>query len=160
MIKYITGDLFDYIKPNIIIPHCCNSEVNWGRGFVLPLKAKYPQAETDFVQWRLGYMAFSCGTFDLGCTQFVVVEPNVVIANMVGQVFYVKNGSLRQHRPLYYNKLADCMERVSNYARMKELDILAPKFGSELAGGNWHFIVNLIEDIWYDLNVTIVEFAP
>jgi hypothetical protein len=34
-------------------------------------------------------------------------------------------------------------------------EIHAPKFGSGLAGGNWNFIENLIEDIWIDIPVYI-----
>ena len=41
MIKYIQGDLFDYVTPKTIIPHICNSANKWGRGFVVPLMEHY-----------------------------------------------------------------------------------------------------------------------
>jgi hypothetical protein len=35
------------------------------------------------------------------------------------------------------------------------VEIHAPKFGSGLAGGNWLFISDLIDDIWGNINTFI-----
>jgi hypothetical protein len=55
------------------------------------------------------------------------------------------------------------MVAVGQYAKDEKkneriVQIHAPKFGSGLAKGNWHFIANLIEDIWADLPMFIYEF--
>ena len=39
-----------------------------------------------------------------------------------------------------------------------KIEIHCPKFGSGLAGGNWHFIENLIEDIWTAYFVTVYNY--
>ena len=157
MIKYVQGDLFDYIRPNIIIPHVCNNQNKWGRGFVVPLMHKYLHARNEFDEWAKGNRRTF--PYELGYSQIVEVEPYVWVANMIAQVFYVHDGSIRQYRPLYYNKLADCMEQVAKHCRVHSVDILAPKFGSELAGGSWEFVECLIQDIWEDLDVTVVEYV-
>jgi hypothetical protein len=38
------------------------------------------------------------------------------------------------------------------------VEIHAPKFGSGLAGGNWNFISDLIEDIWSKHTVYIYDY--
>jgi hypothetical protein len=40
----------------------------------------------------------------------------------------------------------------------ENIEIHAPKFGSGLAGGNWNFISDLIEDIWGKYNVFIYNY--
>jgi len=99
----------------------------------------------------------------LGRTQIVEVEPQVYVANMVAQVFYCREG-LRSSRPLYYNALVICMETVAKFCGTPNptTRILAPKFGSELAGGNWNFVEDLIYDIWIEkqIPVTVVEYVP
>ena len=75
------------------------------------------------------------------------------IVNMIAQ-----NGTRNNNnpRPLNYLALAKCMvglsqsiQNNSEFADKEEkVEIHAPKFGSGLAGGNWNFISDLIEDIW------------
>ena len=163
MIKYVKGDLFDMVTPKTIIPHVCNNENKWGRGFVVPLMEHYMEARLQFDAWANGKSykgRMTSRPYELGQTQFSLVESEVYVANMIGQVFYVTDGSIRQYRPLYYNKLADCMEQVALVAEHTDYKILAPKFGSVLAGGNWDFVECLIQDTWGDLDVTIVEYTP
>jgi hypothetical protein len=54
------------------------------------------------------------------------------------------------------------MNQVKSFAKnlqanneTNKVEIHAPKFGSGLAGGNWNFISELINDVWYDLQVYI-----
>jgi hypothetical protein len=39
--------------------------------------------------------------------------------------------------------------------KTEKVEIHCPKFGSGLAGGNWAFIEDLIEDIWGKYSVTV-----
>jgi len=169
MIKYVKGNLFDMVTMRTIIPHVCNNENKWGRGFVVPLVEHYFSARQEFADWaNRGYYvqnkqdgSYYLVPYRIGYTQFVNVDTTVYVSNMIGQVLYVQYGSIRQYRPLYYNKLADCMEQVARFVwenRNLDLKILAPKFGSELAGGKWEFVECLIQDIWDGIPVTIVEY--
>jgi hypothetical protein len=145
----------------IIVPHVCNNIDLFGGGFTGDIINHYPIVKDNyhmlgkyFLQKNLGY------------TQFVTAKEDnknknkIVFANMIAQ-----NGifSLKNKRPLNYLALCKSMVAVGQYAKDEKkneriVQIHAPKFGSGLAKGNWHFIANLIEDIWADLPMFIYEF--
>lgn len=152
MIKYVKGDLFDYIidKDNFLIPHICNNKGKWASGFVVPLGQKFPEAKYLYLNSSL-----SLGTVTFAIPFVDTAYGDVYVANMVCQAFYD-----RKPRPLYYNYLVRCMEKVAKWCLENDVDIIAPKFGSLRAGGNWNFIQDLIYDCWDSrgINVTIVEY--
>lgn len=180
MIKYVEGDLFEHIKTinkRVIIPHVCNSLGKMGSGFVIPLQKHFPLAKELYIKWcndidmqSIGVRRFAIdnelhyqtGEFGLGKTQFIKVSndengnytPQITVANMIAQ-------SLGGERPLFYNKLVHCMEDVATHVMMTDAKlkdntvIVAPLFGSSLAGGNWLFIEELIIDIWDEYEVNI-----
>ena len=85
--------------------------------------------------------------FELGQTQIVNVDDFVYVANMCSQ-------TLGGIRPLRYPALSNCLETVANFVLElssvsgKEVEIHAPMFGSNLAGGDFNFIQELIGDSW------------
>jgi len=142
-INYIEGDMFadvaNVVKScNVIVPHVCNNQGGWGAGFVIPLGKNYPNAKAQYLH---------LDAYTLGETQFVenkVGDNNVVICNMIAQ-------TLGGSRPLYYNHLAKCMDAVADYALRNDIiQIMAPAFGSGLAGGDWDVIKELINDCWLE----------
>jgi len=94
----------------------------------------------------------------LGATQFVKLpDKKTVIANMIGQ----HGCGFRDGRPpIRYGALADCMQSVRNVALMAKAEIHCPKFGSDLSGGDWKTVEQLILEFWVDngINVTVYEF--
>ena len=134
MIVYKVGDLFAGVKKceeeghKILIPHICNDIGAWGRGFVVPLGKAYPKA-------RAFYMI---AKQILGDT-ILVEEGAVTVANMIAQH---KLGG----KAIRYAALVKCMQTVSEQVP-KTTQIHAPLFGSGLAGGNWDFIEELINEI-------------
>lgn len=167
VIKYIEGDLFDAVKNHdgpetIIIPHVCNSKSAWGAGFVLPLANAFPETRGNFLAWSRTHentdSVTHTGPYQLGHVQFVRVKPKIVVANMVAQ-------TLGGNRPLSYKYLGRCMERVSSFCDSitKHDDvprIVAPMFGSGLAGGNWNFIEQMIEDHWGNKMEIYIHYLP
>ena len=156
-INYVEGDLFEGIKKSkckgtIFIPHVCNDKGAWGAGFVLPLAKYFPQARESYLK---------CGPV-LGLVDYVTIVDKTknhidyIICNMVAQ-------TLGGERPLFYNHLVKCMEKVRQCLDIGD-EIHAPQFGAGLAGGNWHFIEKLIEDCWLRIQnppkVTIYKFSP
>lgn len=180
-LTYVEGDLFEQIPKDtnpglIVIPHVCNNEGAWGKGFVLPLAEAYPDSRTAYIEWSrtkqpcehpspsLGCKIwhFPQGNFGLGQVQFVEVMPqrkvhdkwypSVVVCNMVAQ-------KLGGKRPLYYTHLVQCMLTVRKFIGNISSEytgdtadafirIKCPMFGSGLAGGTWQFIEELIVDCW------------
>lgn len=153
MIKYIEGDMFPDLKnlkddEFVLLPHVCNDKNAWGKGFVIPLGKNYPKAKELYLKHKP----------ILGATQFIQVEKNLIVCNMVAQ-------TLGGVRPLYYNHLVACMEKVTECIFIgkqdwpdKTIRIVAPAFGSNLAGGNWTFISELINDCWIDRGIDVTIY--
>jgi len=142
----------------IIIPHVCNNVDLFGAGFAKALGDKFPLVKENF--HLLGRPDAK-----LGKVQFVTaIEDNqrknkVVVANMIAQNGIISN---KNKRPINYAALVYCMVDVRKfytnlYANSEEtcVEIHAPKFGSGLAGGDWNFISELINDIWHDVGVYV-----
>lgn len=168
IVHYVKGDLFDNILERlsnttiplaIIVPHVCNNVGSFGAGFAKEVAIRYPIVQENF--YLLGKRT------QLGYTQFVDTHTNknngskIIFANMIAQ-----NGliSPKNPRPLNYAALVRTMSNVKNYILTNsktndiDIEIHAPKFGCGLAGGNWHFIHDLIEDMWGDQTVVIYEY--
>jgi hypothetical protein len=142
---------------NIIIPHVCNNVNSFGGGFAGYISNKLPHVKENF--HLLGNKS------KLGYTQFIDAYINkhtnnkVIIANMIAQ-----NGliSKSNSRPLNYHALCICMSNIRKYItdlNNKDIstpaEIYCPKFGSGLAGGNWQFITEIINDIWTNTPVFV-----
>jgi hypothetical protein len=138
----------------VIIPHVCNNIGVFGAGFSGEIERKFPEVAINF---NIG------GKIKLGNTQFITVAENhlnknkLIIANMVAQ-----NGTIgpKNRRPLHYPSLIRCMFNVLDLVNSmnkteKGVKIFSPKFGSGLAGGNWNFIADLIDDIWSTHDVMV-----
>lgn len=162
----VKGDIFHYAQERInagvngshvVIPHVCNNVNGFGAGFAADVAEKFPEVKANF--HMLGKNA------KLGSVQFITVETNkqykyeLTIANMIAQNKLISHNN---PRPLSYAALAYCMNQVRGYtnnlskqSESNRVEIHAPKFGSGLAGGNWNFISELIDDLWYDTDVFI-----
>ena len=142
----------------IVIPHCCNTLGIMGAGVALFLKKECPKgvkpyfdAAQDGLQDKLGEVY--CGW----------QNDYTIIANMIGQ-----NGirSADNPKPVKYVALVKAMSRTLSYAKKyafrRSIVFHCCKFGSDLAGGNFDLILELIEEIWVDngFDVVIYEFEP
>lgn len=160
-INYQKGDLFKHLPAkNWIIPHIVNTRGVMGAGFVLPLKKSFPQAEEIYLQvakmpcgLRLGHNSYAMDIKDN--------KINGVIVNMVAQHGVISSSN---PKPIRYAALTECMQRLVKFATY-ELDhvaggweIVAPKFGSGLAGGNWDYIEELINEIWIGNNIPVTVY--
>jgi hypothetical protein len=159
-----TRIMTDQTGSSVIIPHVCNNINLFGAGFADALADKYPETKENYHLLGNSFLRNN-----LGYVQFIEVAKNqkyghkLIIANMIAQ-----NGVKKTNnpRPLNYVALGKCMLSVSVYARAlkasgkenhSSCEIHAPKFGSGLAGGNWNFISDMIDDAWKDFNVFIYQ---
>lgn len=137
----------------IVIPHVCNNVNAFGAGFADAISKKYPTVKANF---------HVNGVQKLGKTQFVTAittnNSKIVIANMIAQNGLINS---KNKRPLHYPSLIKCMYEVRDFLKKNRndtecnIEIHAPRFGSGLAGGNWFFISDLIDDIWSDIDTFI-----
>lgn len=118
-----------------VIIHCCNDIGLWGAGFVVALSAKWPRVKEEYIKWS------KQPTFKLGEVQFVKVEKDVTIGNMIGQKGVANQGNIR---PIRYDAIDQCLKKVRDYCIKNTCTVHCPKFGAELAGGEWSKIEQLI----------------
>lgn len=166
-INYIKNkDLFDVAEnrvssgfngATVIVPHVCNNINLFGAGFAAYVASRYPSVKENF--HLLGNRS------RLGKTQFVTCRTDneykhkLVVANMIAQ-----NGTISKSntRPLNYAALVYSMSDINAYIKelkkdneLSKIEIHTPKFGSGLAGGNWSFIEQLINDLWFDHQIFV-----
>jgi hypothetical protein len=163
-------NIFDIIKQRVnsqengatvFVPHVCNNIDLFETGFAAQVAEKYPNVKTDYHLLGRNFLSAN-----LGYCQIIKVyeEPKyrhkLFFINMIAQNG-IKNYS--NPRPLNYFALGQSMYKISQYIHMntgfleknEKIEIHCPKFGSGLAGGNWNFISELINDIWGKFFVTV-----
>ena len=140
----------------VIIPHVCNNMGRFGAGFAAAVRNNYPIVSSNFellgTNIKLGYVQY------VSVFRDDIYEHELIFANMIAQ-----NGTINKNntRPLNYEALVKCMINIRDFIAQKnkeKIEIHCPKFGSGLAGGNWLFINNLIEDIWSGIPVFVYGF--
>lgn len=138
-ITYVKGDATDpQADGEKFIVHCCNDIGLWGSGFVVALSDKWREPEAAFREGRFTEE-------NLGGIQFIKVEPDITVVNLIGQ-----HGVRRDNnpRPVRYDAIHDGLSRLQS--TFDGLEIAAtvhmPRMGAGLAGGNWRIISTIIEE--------------
>ena len=153
-LQYATGDAtLPLGTGRCIIAHICNDSGAWGRGFVVPLGRRFPEAE---VQYRAGYHRKADPPFALGQVQFVAVRADVWVANMIGQHGIYWEADVP---PIRYDALRECLCRVRAFALAENASVQMPRFGCGKTGGNWEIVSQMIEDelVQHGLSVTVLD---
>ena len=157
-LNYIVGDATNPIGDDKkMIIHCCNDIGGWGSGFVVSLSRKWTQPQNNYHNWfRAKYDEYSGQEFSLGNVQYVYIDDNTVVCNMIGQRGI---GWSNGRPPIRYGALASCLEKAAEYALKYGYSIHAPRFGAVLAGGEWADIEWLIKKVIlpYGIDVTIYD---
>lgn len=142
MIYYIKGDATNpKIEGPKIICHVCNDIGKWGKGFVMALSKKWFEPEKMYHTWY-NNRSDHFGTFQLGETQYILVEKELWVANMIAQhgIYKDSNGI----PPIRYNSLRSCLKQVNEFATYHKASIHMPKIGCGLAGGDWLEVKEII----------------
>lgn len=143
MIKYIKGDLFE--TDCDIIAHGCNCRGGFGSGVAYTMAMKFPKVREMYLEkfddqgWRLGEV------------QLVKLHNGKTVANCATQDAYLPRG--RQHAD--YHAIKRAMAQVKVYAQDRKLSVAIPKIGAGLAGGDWIEIEKILNEVFYDYDVTV-----
>ena len=175
MITYINGDATDpQVEGSKVIAHICNDIGAWGRGFVLSLSRKWPEAERGYRRWyqeqentlanpELSDTITIGVRQELGQVQYVRVDRHdngdyfdfTYVANMVAQHgIMTKDGGT----PIRYEALERCLIDLAGFARDLDASIHMPRIGCGLAGGNWSEVEKIIERILGEFHVYVYDF--
>ncbi len=154
-ITYSKGDATNPIGVgNKIIVHICNDIGRWGKGFVLALSKRSKLPETAFHQW---YSDRASNDYGLGATQFVQIDLDTWVANVIGQHKIAVKGDPRI--PVRYEAIELGLVTVADKAIELSASIHMPRIGCGLAGGKWELVEPMIIDrlCCLDLDVTVYD---
>jgi O-acetyl-ADP-ribose deacetylase (regulator of RNase III) len=139
-INYIVGDATNpKIDGNKIIVHICNDIGGWGKGFVMAVSKRWIDPEKEYRNWFK-----TRNNFLLGQVQFVKVENDIWIANLIGQ--HKINKDENGNSPIRYDAIKVGLNKVAEFAKENNATIHMPRIGCGLAGGTWDKIEPLIEE--------------
>jgi hypothetical protein len=139
-IHYLIGSALDPILLPTLTVHCCNDVGGFGKGFVVPLSEKYPETKKQYKAWFSNLQKRP----QLGDVQFVQVNQNVCIANMVAQHDVRWQGKIP---PIRYDALEKCLIKSYTKAYNENLTVSGPRFGCVLSGGVWDIISEIIKKV-------------
>ena len=153
MLSYVEGDATAprAAGPRVVV-HVCNDVGGWGAGFVLAVSRRWKAPEREYRAW----FKASDGTFQLGAVQFVEVEPDMWVANLIGQhgIRPTKAGP-----PVRYDAIRAGLREVADFAARHEASVHMPRIGSGLAGGDWSTIEDIVTSELAELDVTVYDLA-
>lgn len=148
-IEYLKGDATNPLGPGPkCIVHIVNNLGRWGNGFVMALSKKWPKTREEYIRWFTDGRGFS-----LGGTLLTTVEPDIVVAHIIGQ-----DGIRMGHGgppPIRYDALEDGLLTVGETAREHQWSVHMPLIGTGLAGGDWKIIEPIILKAMVELPVTV-----
>jgi O-acetyl-ADP-ribose deacetylase (regulator of RNase III) len=151
-IEYLKGDAtLPQINGNKVIVHVCNDIGAWGRGFVMAISKRWPQPEKEYRNWFR-----SKENFELGTVQFIQVEDDLWIGNMIGQ-HGIKSG-IGRVPPIRYNAIETALEKVADFATENGASVHMPRIGCGLAGGTWDKIEPLINQQLIQKNIKTIVY--
>ncbi len=154
-IKYLIGDATNPVRQNpntiICITHCCNDLGAWGSGFVLALSAKWKDPEQQYRAWFMSKPKPS-----LGEVQHVIVEPNILVANIIGQKGVIGPKNVKPVR--YYAIKRGLKSLVETLPERTEFHM--PRMGCGLAGGEWEEIESILVDVVLPTRDVVVYDLP
>lgn len=153
MINYQTGDATNPkgLGPKVIV-HCCNDIGGWGRGFVLALSAKWSEPEAAYRTW---YKEKGPDPFKLGQVQFVKVENDLWVANIIGQCHIKPTNGLP---PVRYEALEMGLRKVAEFCLEHGASLHMPRIGCGLAGGDWDKMEDIINRVVVKKGVEVTVY--
>lgn len=153
-IQYTKGDATaPQSEDNKIIVHICNDIGGWGKGFVMAISKRWKEPENQYREW---FKSKDC--FELGKVQFVQVEEDLWVANLIGQ--HKINKDENGDAPIRYNAIEDGLKEVASFAKGNNASVHMPRIGCGLAGGKWEIIEPIILKTLSENNIeaTVYDF--
>lgn len=155
-IRYVDGDA---TAPQgdgpAIIAHVCNDIGGWGRGFVVALSQRWREPERSYRAWHAD--GASTG-FELGALQLVQVEPELWVANIIGQ--HGIHASDDDGPPIRYWAIEAGLHTLAEQADLMDATVHMPRIGCGLAGGEWLAVEAIIKRtlVARRISVTVYDF--
>ncbi|GIE34947.1 Appr-1-p processing protein [Actinoplanes italicus] len=155
-LRFVKGDATSpQAKGPKIIAHVSNDIGAWGKGFVVAISKRWPEPEREFRRW---HRERAGNDFGLGATQLVQVQPDVWVANMVGQRGIHRARSTGV--PVRYEAIESCLHTVAGHALRLNASVHMPRIGCGLSGGKWERIEPMVVAALCDRDIptTVYDF--
>jgi len=154
-INYVKGNAVEPIRNDnekVVIVHICNNIGAWGSGFVKAVSAKWSKPEQV-------YRSIPKDKLELGNVEFINVEDNIYVANLIGQdsIRYDNEGK----PPIRYGAIENGLFKIYQWASDNNATIHMPRIGCGLAGGKWSEIEKIIQNVTSvinEINTTVYDF--
>jgi len=151
-IIYLKGDATNpKAEGNKIIVHICNDIGGWGKGFVMAVSKRWKLPEQSYRNWYR-----SKENFSLGAVQFVQVETDIWVANLIGQ--HKVNKDERGNAPIRYEAVLAGLDKIGVFAAENNATVHMPRIGCGLAGGTWDQIEPLLNSAIADRDILITVY--
>ncbi|HWE97678.1 MAG TPA: macro domain-containing protein [Tepidisphaeraceae bacterium] len=137
-----------------IIAHVCNDLGRWGRGFVLALSKRWHEPEARFRAWHRNEVQ-GAPPFELGQVQFVAIESDLWVANMIGQHGIVPKDGVQ---PVRYEAIRSALMTVSRFAKEHHASVHMPRIGCGVAGGTWDIVGPIVQQTLADAGVNVFVY--
>lgn len=173
-IKIIIGDVThqEINNNNKIIVHCVNDIPVMGAGVALSLFKKWPAVRNEYMIWgrnlsnpKLELLSSTdkyiseFGNLQLGNVQFLKVEKNIYVANLVGQKdVSTQNICGIKIPPVRYEAIYEGLLKVKHKAKKINATVHAPLLGAGLAGGSLEKIYKIASNIFSD-DIDLIFYA-
>lgn len=150
-LSYVTGDA---TKPHgsgqKILAHIVNDATpNWGAGFGKVVQRTWPEAQSSFRNhWE------NNARLRLGEIYFNAAEPDLELCHMVCQHGYGPSTGPK----IRYVALKDCLIGLRDRALAENATIHMPKIGTGEAGGSWHFVSALIDEVLCGAGLSVMVY--
>jgi hypothetical protein len=120
----------------------------------LPSRARWSLPESEYRRW---YAERDRNDFRLGEVQLVRVEPELFVANLIGQHGLRRSGG---RPPIRYDSVGAGLAKVRNHAMAGAASVHMPRIGCGLAGGKWEEIEPIVERelTAHGVEVTVYDF--
>lgn len=157
-IQYVIGDATEPIGDGEkLICHVCNDIGGWGSGVVLAISRKWKRPERCYrALYTEVRQTQESRSIPLGVTQYIKVEHNITVVNMIAQhQTWAEDGI----PPIRYDSVEKCLKCVAGHALKIRASIHAPRFGAGLAGGDWSIIESIIIRELCELDIPVFVYA-
>jgi hypothetical protein len=140
-IKYLTGDATQPrgAEPAIVLQLVNDRTPNWGGGFSLVVRRRWPAAQEAFRSW----VREDPDRLAVGSALVTDVAPGIAVASLVATHGYGPSPKPR----IRYGALERALESMAEIAAERGAGIHAPRIGAGQAGGSWSVVAGLLEEI-------------
>ena len=135
-----------------IIAHIVNDKTpNWGAGFGRAVKSKYPSAQRDFIEW----VDREPRNLSLSKIHVSKISDTLSIVHMIAQHGYGESVKPR----IKYQALTGCLKELAKVAADQKATVHMPRIGTGYAGGNWPYILELIDESLVRSGIDVIIYT-